>query len=170
MDKKTFSFVNQNSLKPSQASTRSHSLNGLWFRKVFLLSFSLCGFFLLMGNLYFFILSKKENQEKQPKVLVKNEPGDIVFPSFPVNLKTPGGVVPALVEVHLKTDKLPVKKEILVKSQKFQKYLLLLLSGQNKGDLQNNKSDFEEKIRSQFNVFLSQGAVQQVKIHTRLIN
>ena len=95
---------------------------------------------------------------------------NVIFPPFPVNLKTSNGIATALVKIELKMDKLSAKKEILSKNQKFQKHLLLLLSGQNRGELSKNKSYFEEKIRSQFNVFLSRGSVEKVEIHTTLIN
>ena len=92
------------------------------------------------------------------------------FPPFPVNLKSGAGSALALVKIDLKTDRPAAKKEILLKNKKFKRHLLLLLSGKERGDLTKNKAFFEERIRSQFNIFLSQGSVEEVRFQTTFIN
>ena len=146
------------------------SLDSSWFQKAFIVSFCFCSSFFLLGNVFKDQLFPEES--KRVLSLQKNstEFESLIFPSFPVNLKTSGEIAPVLVKIELKTDKLAVKKEIVLKTKKFKKYLLLLLSGQSKKDLEKNRAWFEEQIRSQFNVFLSKGSVKQVEFHTALIN
>lgn len=146
----------------------SGNLDSAWFRRVFFISFFLCGLCFIVGNVF-----QKYIKEKPLKMSLTKEASDfegLVFPPFPVNLKTQDGIVPALVRIELKTDKASAAREILKKNKKFKKHLLLLLSGRNKVDLKKNSAYFEAEIRSQFNVFLSRGAVEKVKIHTKLIN
>lgn len=167
MIKKT--FLNQSQFK---RLSFAGSLDSLWFQKAFVFSFCLCAFLFILGNIFKDRMFPLEKGLKKgiPSKDVSKEIGGFAFPPFPVNLKASEGIAPVLLKINLKTDKLETKKEIVLKSKKFKKHLLLLLSGQNKGDLEKNKAWFEEKIKSQFNVFLSKGSVEQVVFHTALIN
>lgn len=148
------------------------SLDSFWFQKAFVFSFCLCAFLFILGNIFEDQLFPLEKGLKKriPSKDISKEMGGFAFPPFPVNLKASEGISPVLLKIKLKTDKLEAEKEIVLKSKKFKKHLLLLLSGKNKGDLEKNKAWFEEKIKSQFNVFLSKGSVEQVAFHTALIN
>lgn len=169
MTEKTFLLKNQ-----GKADKRPFigSLNSFWFQRAFILSFCFCGSFLLLGNIFedqLFLLKK----EPKNRLSLKDSSTEIegfAFPPFLVNLKASGEIAPVLLKIELKTDKPEAKKEIVLKTKKFKKYLLLLLSGQSRRDLKKNRAWFEEKIRSQFNVFLSKGSVEQVVFHTALIN
>ena len=173
MYKKSFFIFSWKKSKKSRSKSSQANLNSLWFQKTFFISFCLCGSFFVIGNLMeerLFPPVKSVALENKNTGTPAKALENVTFPPFPVNLKTSNGIAPTLVKIELKMDKLSAKKEILSKNQKFQKHLLLLLSGQNRGELSKNKSYFEEKIRSQFNVFLSRGSVEKVEIHTTLIN
>ena len=174
MNLKKLSFSEKNQKSGGALPTTRTPLDSLWFQKAFLISFCLCGSFLIAGNVLkdkLFPSSQSLNlKEKNSSSTYTADFENVVFPPFPVNLKTASGIATALVKIELQTNKLSAKREILLKNKKFQKHLLLLLSGQNTRELNKNKTYFEEKIRSQFNIFLSQGTVKKVKIHTALIN
>lgn len=167
-------MIKKSSLNQSQSKRLPFigSLDSFWFQKAFVFSFCLCAFLFVLGNIFedqLFPLEKGLKSGLSSKNISK-EAGGFAFPPFPVNLKASGEIAPVLLKIELKTDKPEAKKEIVLKSKKFQKHLLLLLSGQSKGDLEKNRAWFEEKIKSQFNVFLSKGSVEQVVFHTALIN
>ena len=173
MYKKSFFIFSWKKNQESHSKSSRANLDSLWFQKAFFISFCLCGSFFVAGNLLEERLfpsvksvALKNKNSRTPARALEN----VTFPPFPVNLKTSNGIAPALVEIELKMNKPSAKKEVLLKNQKFQKHLLLLLSGQNRGELSKNKTYFEEKIRSQFNVFLTRGSVEKVEIHTTLIN
>lgn len=162
-------FLFKNSKKSDKRLLNS-SLDSFWFQKAFIISFCFCGSFLLLGNVFKDQLFPEELKRVLSSQKNATEFESLIFPSFPVNLKTSGEISPVLVKIELKTDKPAAKQEIVLKTRKFKKYLLLLLSGQSRTDLEKNRAWFEEQIRSQFNVFLSKGSVKQVEFHTALIN
>ena len=173
-----------NELCPAPPQRRRGELDSLWFARMFVFALFFSGSLLVFGNLFAggaflgtfsapsFKSFRAEPLQSSPAVLPKKpqQPAALSFPPFPVNLKTGSGSALAFVKIDLTTDRPAAKKEILLKNKKFKKHLLLLLSGRERGDLTKNKARFEEEIRSQFNIFLSQGSVEEVSFQTTFIN
>ena len=76
----------------------------------------------------------------------------------------------AQVSAQIETRYPSIKKRFSKDHKKFNKHLLLVLSGKEIHEVTKNKSYFEKKLRSQMNVFLPHGNVEKVILHTKMLN
>ena len=151
-------------------SQRPWALDGSWFQKVFWLSFAVAGAFMACGKAVFSSPSGVSIAESSMKTPAASVVSDVVFPSFPVSLKAEGKPFPALMEVHVKTDGWSASREIISKKERFQRHLLILLSGRSLEEFQDTNNVFEEKARSQLNAFISKGAISKLRFYTALLH
>ena len=168
-------------LESPPPARRKGELDSLWFAKTFAFALLASGALMVSGTVSAPVpfpaddhkavsADKGKRLSSAEQKTAPQQTAALSFPPFPVNLRSGAGNALALVKIDLKTDRPAAKKEILSKNKKFKKHLLLLLSGKERGDLTKNKERFEEEIRSQFNTFLSQGSVKEVRFQTTAIN
>ena len=167
MQNLNFSFQNRNyCLLPFSQNTNLFA--NQWLRRIFV------GSLLLLIS--FFVLGKVLWEEKSQLAQLKAEPPKqnipiqtFKLPSILVNFKSKEGIRMAQVSVQLETRSSSVKAKFLKDHQQLQKHLLLVLSGKEVKEMKKNKSYFEDKIRSQMNVFLTKGEVDKVTLYTKML-
>lgn len=87
-----------------------------------------------------------------------------------VNFTSSEGLRTAHVSAKIKTRYSHVKNKILNNQNEFHKHLLFILSEKEIENINKNKSQFEQQIVSQMNVFLPKGKVEKVVLHTKVLN
>lgn len=148
---------------------RNHHISSQWIQKVFAFAFSFVFLFFVTVKTLWTIFQKKR-VTFQASVHPHSEIQKIKMPSLLINLKTKEGPRLARITVHIETKDDLIKKELISNNKSLEKYLVLILSGQDAQDVHNKKNIFEGKIKSQVNAFLSRDLIHDVNIQTQLIN
>ena len=162
-----FSFKNRNYCRLPFSQNANLFLNR-WFRRIFVGASLALISLVALGKVFWTEESQlAQLKEETPK---SNIPVQIFnLPSILVNFKSKEGIRMAQVSVQLETRSTSVKSKFLKDHQRLQKHLLLVLSGKEVQEMEKNKSYFENKIRSQMNVFLTKGEVDKVTLHTKML-
>lgn len=152
-----------NKQKPIYFKKQKSNFSEKWIRKVFLWSFASCFCFFVVGKT---ITNLQNNNALILASSLSPAPDFKTFTSQPliVNLKNKERPELTRIQVHIKTYKNSVKRELASESNLLRKQLLLILSGQDIKKIKKNKNDFEEKLVAQLNAFLSKGNIQSARI------